>query len=353
MKKQKRYRIGDVAKHAGVSEATVSVVLNDRVGETVRVSPETQRKVWDAVRELGYVPNPAARSLARGRNHLIAVFTFESIFPLDSRNFYYPFLIGIEEEAAAQGYDLLLSTAASDDANRGRIYRNGVNRLKLADGAVLLGHASDKSEVIQLLADEFPFVYVGRRDSPANNISYAAADYAGATEQVVEYLFAHEHRRLAYLATHFDTEATRDRYAGYVQAHLKCRLELDSCLTWRGTAESFTIEEFRRLLKQGATGVIAENDELALRALSVAGADGLRAPDDYSLAVLGDPLSMVEAPYTWTAFRIPRREMGREAVRLLISMLSNSANHQRLYRTILPCQFVEGNTVGVPRTRVP
>src|SRR5687768_16025961 len=172
MRKEKRYRIADVAKHARVSEATVSVVLNNRVGEGIRVSEETQQRVWEAVRALGYVPNPSARNLARGRNNLIAVFTFESIFPIDSRNFYYPFLIGIEEEAAVQGYDLLLSTAASDPDMRGRIYRKGANRLKLADGAVLLGHALDRSEITQLLAEGFPFVYVGRRESPGDDISY-------------------------------------------------------------------------------------------------------------------------------------------------------------------------------------
>lgn len=349
MAKEKRYRIADVAKYAGVSPATVSVVLNNRVGEGIRVSEETQIKIWDAVRELGYVPNPAARSLAGGRNNLIAVFTFEAIFPIDSRNFYYPFLIGIEEQAAEMGYDLLLTTALNTRGDQASIYRNGANRLKLADGAVLLGHAADKSEVIQLLADDFPFVYVGRRESPANNIWYAAADYAGATRQIVDYLFAHQHQRLAFIATAQQTEASRDRYTGFVQAHKQARIAQDAALVWRGQPEMLTIEDFQRLREHGVTGFIAENDQLALRLLELAAACGLRCPDDFSLAVLGDPLSMVENRYQWTTFKIPRREMGREAIRLLIERLTGAVEDSLPARVILPCQFVPGNTVSVKK----
>src|SRR5687768_15463198 len=144
MQMGRRYRIADVAKYAGVSKSAVSAVLNNRVGDGIRVSEETQQKIRDAVQVLGYVPNPVARNLARGHNNLLAVFTFEAMFPIDSRNFYYPFLMGIEEEAAQQGYDLLLSTAASDLDMRGRIYPKGSNRLQLADGAVLLGQSPNK-----------------------------------------------------------------------------------------------------------------------------------------------------------------------------------------------------------------
>jgi DNA-binding LacI/PurR family transcriptional regulator len=350
MKKDKRYRIADVAKYAGVSEATVSVVLNNRVGDGIRVSEETQQRVWNAVHKLGYVPNPAARSLARGRNNLIAVFTFESIFPIDSRNFYYPFLVGIEEEAAAQGYDLLLSTAARDPSTHGRIYHQGANRLTLADGAILLGHAADKSEITRLLDDGFPFVYVGRRDSPNDDISYAASDYVDATRQIVDYLLKHQHRDLAYLASSERNESNQDRHKGFVFAHEEHGIALNLSLYWQGEPEAFTKEAFLRLTQQGATAFIAENDQLALRLLGVTAALQRRCPEDFSLAVLGDPLSIVDSGYSWTTFKIPRREMGREAVRLLVQRLSDDQEMPAPpYRTLLPCQFVAGNTVSVAK----
>ena len=347
MKHEKRYRIGDVAKHAGVSEATVSVVLNNRVGEGIRVSEETQQRVWEAARTLGYVPNPSARNLARGRNNLIAVFTFESIFPIDSRNFYYPFLVGIEEEVAAQGYDLLLSTAAKDSSMRGHIYHRGANRLTLADGAILLGHALDKSEIIRLLADGYPFVYVGRRESPDDDISYAASDYAEATQQVVAYVFDHQHQRLAYLAGNERNEANQDRYAGYKRAHERAGLPIHLDLYWQGDASDFTAQVYTRLSQQGVTGFIVETDQLALRLLGVTATLQKHCPEDFSLAVLGDPLSIADSGYSWTTFKIPRREMGREAVRLLVKRLENQSDDAIPYRTVLTCQLVPGNTVSV------
>jgi len=344
----RRYRIADVAKYAGVSKSAVSAVLNNRVGEGIRVSEETQKKIRDAVQTLGYVPNPVARNLARGRNNLLGVFTFESIFPIDSRNFYYPFLMGIEEEAAAQGYDLLLATASLGPESQGRIYRKGTNRLQLADGVVLLGQSGDKSEVYRLLDDGFPFVYVGRRESLNDSISYSAADYAEATRTLTSYVFQHQHRRLAYLASPVQNESSQDRHIGFVQAHNASDVLLDPTLFWRGSPEMFAVEDFQAFLNRNVTGFIIENDQMAMRVLDIATHLGKMCPRDFSLAVLGDPLSMVETKYMWTTFKIPRREMGREAVRLLIQVLTPDSAHSLPYRTVLPCQFVTGNTVSHP-----
>ncbi|MCB0128681.1 MAG: LacI family DNA-binding transcriptional regulator, partial [Caldilineaceae bacterium] len=96
---QKRPRQTDVAKLAGVSPATVSVILNNRLDGNVRISAETRARVLDAVEQLGYVTDPVARSLAGGRNSLLGVFAFDEIFPPQQRNLRYSFLVGIEHEA--------------------------------------------------------------------------------------------------------------------------------------------------------------------------------------------------------------------------------------------------------------
>src|SRR5262245_48484111 len=104
----------DIARLAGVSQATVSVVLNGRDSD-VRISPATRERVLTVIREWGYVANPSARSLAGGRNRIIGVHTFEPVFPTTSVDFYFPFLLGMEQEAADLGYDLLLFTSAGGD----------------------------------------------------------------------------------------------------------------------------------------------------------------------------------------------------------------------------------------------
>lgn len=354
MSNVKRPRIADVAKLAGVSEGTVSVVLNNRVGEHIRVSEDTQRKIWDAVQQLGYVANPVAQSLARGRNRIIAVFTFESIFPMDSRNFYYPFLIGIEEEAETHGYDLLLVTGSTganrnENGSRRRIYQNGINRLRRADGAILLGHG-DRQEVEQLLDEGFPFVFVGRRDSPHDSISYAAADYAQATAEVVDYLFQHHHRTIAYIKTPITNESSLNRQVGIQQAHQRAGIDLPSSRVLTSDEDTLTLDQLQAFREQGVTAFVAENDLLGDRILALTKAAGWHCPRDFSLAVLGDPLSMVESVYPWTTFKIPRLAMGRDAVRLLVRMLSEEASQRETpYRSLLPCTFVPGQTVAEAR----
>lgn len=345
MANSKRPRIADVARLAGVSEGTVSVVLNNRVGENVRVSVETQRKIWDVVRELGYVANPMAQSLAGGQNRIIALFTFESIFPLDSRNFYYPFLIGVEEEADANGYDILLVTGANGSGNGQRhIYQNGINRLRRADGAILLGHG-DRQEVQSLLDESYPFVFVGRRESKRDDISYVGADYTSATTSLVEHLIEMGHRRIAYLRADRDTESSNDRELGVRMALVPDHVKDENWL-WSGAPDDFSVASFSDYLAKGYSAFVVENDALGLRILSLAAQLGLDCPADFSLAVLGNPLNpLLEVP-DWTSINIPRREMGRQAFRMLLDVLKLPSDaHSPPLRRMLPCTFKPGKTV--------
>lgn len=345
----KRPKIADVAKLAGVSEGTVSVVLNNRVGEHVRVSEETQQKIWDAVQQLGYVANPVAQNLAGGQTRIIAIFTFESIFPMDSRSFYYPFLIGIEEEAETSGYDILLVTGSNDNrrkvvGSQRHIYQNGINRLRRADGAILLGHGNPQ-EVQQLLDEHYPFVFVGRRNSRHDNISYVAADYTTATQELVHYLRQNGHDRIAYLRSTRDTESSDDREQGVHRA-LEPQFANSADWLWRGTPNQLTETVITDYQQRDFTAFIVEDDALGLRLLEVANRLHLHCPDDFSLAVLGNPLNpLVEVP-DWTSISIPRREMGREAFHMLLKLLKQPTSERTSpMRKTLTCTFNKGQTV--------
>jgi DNA-binding LacI/PurR family transcriptional regulator len=346
MKRHNRPKIRDVAQLAGVSESTVSAVLNNRVGQSIRVSEATQQKIHEAVRALGYIANPAARSLAGGRSSIIAVFTFEAIFPMDHRDFYYPFLIGIEQEAEQQGLDLLLITGGTGSQRR-NIYENGVNRLALADGAILLG-MENKDELISLLGEEFPFVFIGRRELPGNCHSYVMADYVSATAQIVHYLAEHDHERILYLQSTKGREPTWDRLAGLRQGLADIGQNPGDALIWTGEPDDLTPALLSEYLGDGVTAIIAEDDLLGEQTLSITAAMGLACPADFSLAVLGDALSLVEDEHPWTMWKSPRIEMGAEAVRLLVRLLNDPAHGP--YRTVLSCQFAPGHTVS-PRDK--
>src|SRR5690606_32926313 len=144
------------------------------------------------------------------KTRLLGVFSFESIFPLTQRDFYFPFLLGIEQGAEANAFDLLLFTSATAQGSR-TIFRDGVNVLQLADGAVLLGRKPPKEELARLANIGYPFVCIGRREVSGAEISYIAADYTGATREVVKHLFGLGHRRIALIAGSVTDESSVDR----------------------------------------------------------------------------------------------------------------------------------------------
>lgn len=118
MTSHKRLTQNDIAKLAGVSQATVSLVLNGAPTAIARIPAETRERVQAVIRKTGYVADPIARRMAKGLNRILGVFTYEPAFPSAQADFFTPFLLGIEEEAQQQAYDLLLLTSAGVGNNR-------------------------------------------------------------------------------------------------------------------------------------------------------------------------------------------------------------------------------------------
>ncbi|MFD0476584.1 LacI family DNA-binding transcriptional regulator [Nonomuraea thailandensis] len=217
----------DIARLAGVSQATVSLVLSGGAASAQLTEP-TRQAVLAAAAELGYSANVAAKSLKGGRTHLLGLYTFEPVFPTDQRDFYFPFLIGVEEETSRQGYDLLLFTSIGSGERE--IYTGGVNRLKLADGCVLLGRNVRREELAELVREDFPIVFVGRRELDDAQLSYVAADYVTATSDLVAELARLGHRRILYLRAVEDTEPTLDRESGYRRGLAAAGIPVDESL---------------------------------------------------------------------------------------------------------------------------
>lgn len=330
----------EVAERAGVSQAVVSQALNDRQG-AIRIGAQTRERVLAAMRELGYVPNLAARSLARGRNRILGVFTYEPVFPTSTRNFYFPFLEGIEEEAADLDHDLLLHTRPAHEDGR-RVYEGGMSRLRLADGTLLMGILDEdrRAELARLLDEGHPVVFIGRREMPGRVLPHVAADYVRASHDAAEALHRAGHRRILYVGETDHHESAADRETGFAAA---------AGTDGRAVRVSeVTRELVARSVSDGVTGFLFENDRLAHAWTGLASDQGLVAPADYSFVVLGDPLGERELPPGWSHFRIPRREMGRQAVRLLVDRLAGGTDAS----ITLPCTWVPGSTIASPR-RVP
>jgi LacI family transcriptional regulator len=337
----KRPTQADIARLAQVSQATVSLVLNERDSE-VRISPETRDRVLAAMREQGYVANASARSLAGGRNKIIGVYTFEPVFPTTSVDFYFPFLLGMEQAAAELGHDLLLFTSAGGER---QIFRDGATRLALADGALLLGRNPNPDEIEQLRDSGYPFVYVGHREVSGAPVSYVAADYTSATSQLSERLFEHGHVRVAYARLgEGDAQPSRDREKGFRQALRAAGVRRLTGPVW--TLD--TTEEVDGLLDEittsGITGIVVEQELLAEDILASARQRGLSVPQDLSIVVLGDTTGARRNDVSWTGLQVPRQEMGRVATHLLVRLLDT---HEAAgVSESVACDILAGATVA-------
>jgi DNA-binding LacI/PurR family transcriptional regulator len=334
-----------VARIAGVSQAIVSLVLNG--SDSVRVSPETRRRVEQALRETGYTVDIMGRRLRGKTNQILGVFTYESVFPSGVADFYRPFLLGIEEAAESLGFDLLLFTSTGRRDGRRQVYERETNRLRIADGCVLLGRHNDPQELSRLVEERFPFVFIGRRESPAGPVSYVGADYVASTREVYNWMWRLGHRRIALISVAEENEPTLDRRSGYLAAARKHR-----------RAPVLIVEDdpavaLETALDQGVSALLVESSAMADGVKAYAATLGMDVPRDLSIVVLGDSdpsqqpsaHSVPQSNTDWSMFRIPRREMGAEAVGLLVELVSGRAPESGR-QMLLPCEIHEGATVG-------
>ncbi|MET7339409.1 LacI family DNA-binding transcriptional regulator [Nonomuraea sp. NPDC005650] len=337
-------RQSDVARLAGVSQSAVSRVISGDV-DAARIPPETRQRVLAAIKELGYVPNPSARNLRNKRNQLIGVHTFEAVFPHARDDFYFDFLLGIEERAEETGFDLVLFTSTGAGDGRRRVYRDGTNRLNLADGSVLLGVATDRAELARLWADGYPFVHIGRREVPGAEIPCVIPDYRSATIGIVDKLAGHGHRRFAYLREPLEMEPYADRRDGYREAVERLGL-IDRSPGFRGES-GLTDDWIDEIARGGETAVVSESVRLAEHLLGGLNARGVRVPEDISVAVLEADGEGTSA--RWDSLEIPRVAIGRIAVDRLIDMLDKP--DQPATSLLVPCPIVPGTTISAARQR--
>ncbi|MDQ1552094.1 MAG: hypothetical protein QOD50_1516 [Actinomycetota bacterium] len=348
-RKHQRVRQADVARAAGVSQAAVSLVLSG--SPDLSIGASTRQAILDAARDLGYVPDPIARRLATGRNNLLGLHTFAPEFPVSLSNSYYPYLEGVEVEAAAQGYDLLLFTGAANTASR----ETAVHRLRLADGCVLVGRHPPIDDVRALLESGFPLVYIGRHDDLGEELSYIGADYSRATAALTDRLHDLGHRNFVYVQEVDTAVASTDREGGFEESMRRHSSDAVGTAP-RLAAEQITPALVKGWIDDGCTAIVVEggtetlDSPASLDTLThVLGELGLEYPRDISLATTGSEFTQRSGSVVFAGFDVPRREMGRQAVQLLIDLLRGKeltvAERQRL----LECAPVDGNTSGPAR----
>lgn len=333
----------DVARLAGVSTGTVSLVLNNKAAGSVPISEETRRKVFQAAEQLGYTLNPLAQMLARGTNNIIAVFTYETDFPYEQEDHHHPFLLGIEREASQQDYDVLLLTNHSHEEGH-QIYTGGVNRLRMADGAVLLGVYPDRAELKRLVEEKYPFVFIGRREIPGYQIDWVVNDYITASHNATRHLLDLGHRSLGLIGFRSDTETAEDRLYGCQQAlneepDAAMILLEENCLT-------NPAELIQQINTQSVTGLLCHDMHVYHQVMEILKQAGIRVPQDLSLVALEDGDGQVSLERQPTHVRLSKQRIGEHAIRILVNRLKGVTDEPQQVR--IPCELIIGDTTASP-----
>jgi len=339
MKSGKRPTQADVARRAGVSRGTVSLVLN-QTASRVPISQETRKRVLAAAQELGYSPNPVAQMLARGSNRIIGFFTFEDTFPYTPADFYYPYLIGIEREAGRQDYNVILFTRNQAGEPR-KIYQDGMNSLRLADGVILAGNYPDPALLRRLSAENYPFVLIGRSTIPKNEIDTVVNDHEPTSYQAARHLIEMNHRHLGFLVDDLSLAYHQERLSGCqmaVNEASNVHLTILTSQTLTSSAELITTIRQNKI-----TALIFADRKLVTTAVNLIQDIPLKIPEDLSLLFL--------VSNTWglpfgnpTRVSLNRGVKGRVAVQRLVKRLEGTLDGYQQVK--VPCHLVVGDTTA-------
>ncbi len=180
--------IRDVAMRAGVSIATVSRAVNG----ITSVGPELAKRVWKAVEEVGYVPNPQARALVSGRSRMLGLIVSEITNP------FFPELVQeFENLAVAQGYEVMIGSTNYDPARTESLIRRMLQRN--VDGVAVMTFGIEEDLVKKLVESEFPLVFVDAGPK-LPNIRVLKVNYGEGIREAVQHLAALGHRSIAFIS---------------------------------------------------------------------------------------------------------------------------------------------------------
>ncbi|MEU6539049.1 LacI family DNA-binding transcriptional regulator [Streptomyces sp. NPDC047000] len=296
-------KLDDVARASGVSISTVSRALS----EPERVAEPTRRRIYAAVRELGYRPNRAASLLRSGRTGSLGL-----LVP-DLENPYFASLTkGVQARAQEAGMAVLV---ADSDENLRRETDLVGQLAQQTDGVLVASPRILDLDVAAL--DGTPSILI---NAEAPGLPSVSVDYADATMQAVAHLHALGHRRIAYAGGPAGSSADARRRDGLTQADERFS---DVQIVDLG-AFSPRVEGGEAAadlaVGSGATGIIAFNDLVAVGLLALLARRGIAVPDQLSVVGYDDILVSRLATPTLTTMRVDIRGVGEAAVQMFVDL---------------------------------
>lgn len=338
----KRATMVDVAQRAGVSQATVSLVLNGV--SNPRVSEVTRSRVVEAAEALGYRKGPR-HNVPEHRRPVIGLLLDE----VSTTPFAMPFIEGARDEAALQ--DILIATFCT--RSDPKIESAALDLLQeLNVIGILYTTLTTRQIVVPERLNDIPTVLVNCYENHRRHPSVVPGDIAGG-HAATEALLKAGHRRIAHLKGEDWIEAARDREKGYRQALTTWDVPVDEDLVLMG---GWTVNGGRELTlklldrKDPPTAIFCFNDRMAVGAYDAIKSRGLRVPEDISVVGFDDEdLASYMVPPLSTVL-LPHDEMARWAVGVLLDHNEGISSHRTTQKIKLECPFVERGSIAAPQS---
>ena len=309
-------RLKDIAAQAGVSTMTVSKVLRDAPD----ISAATKARVRALAEQMGYVPDAMAQSLRRRSTKQLGLVISAMTNPVFAR-----VVMAIEQQAHEHGFDLILCHSLNQSEREQTIIRRLLSRR--VDGLFVSPvYRLDPTAAIydDLLRRGTPTVLLGHRAPFCDKFISVETDDVTASYTVTQHLLGLGHQRIAFFGGPAAAPPAQERLAGYRRALREAQIEPDDSLIFNAGS---TIEEGEKaalqLLNEApkATAIQAVNDLVAIGAANIFLQQGLRIPQDLSIAGFGNVLVSEHFRVPLTTIRQPKFRLGAAAMESMLKLL--------------------------------
>ena len=341
--------IKDVAKRAGVSASTVSLVLNG----SDKVKHETAYKVRQVIEELHYVPNQAARSLVTREKKVISMIRISNtavpvadcdLFDYSADTLVLDMLPGVQSVLAQYGYSLLIDFYVPLDVSPEQI---SVFDSKKIDGAIFVGGMVPESAIEKIRASGIPSIFAFSRHKQTD---YIDTDPDQGIYLATKHLLDQGHTDIAFVNGSLYSQTTELKMDGYCRALEEAGLRLRP--EWVTNAEFIGkagYQSMQQLWERGIrpTAVVCGCDNIAMGAYRFLYEKGLRCPEDVSIIGFESSMLSMHCVPPMTSVYVSKKEIGEEAARMLINRIRNPK--AKPINMIIPPKLSCRNSVAAPK----
>ena len=327
----------NIAERANVHVSTVSRALDPHPARPVSV--ETVAKIRAIAAELGFEPNPWARSLRTNRTRTLGL-----VIPRLVDNVLTVVFEAAENAALGLGYQAITVSTGDDPVRVQEAIRRLLDRR--VDGFVIATARIDDPTIDDLSSRHVPFVLLNRANG--DNVCFRSDDELGAY-LATRHLLERGHRRIAHASAVSGTSTSEDRRIGYARALESAGLEVDEHLVVEsGLGIDGGVEVGNQLLTRKArpSAIFAANDFVAVGIMEAARDLGIRVPDDLALVGYNDTRLGSALTVPLSSVAIPLADMGARAVEELAHLIEGKPVHSRVFPVQLKIRASSATRVG-------